>query len=169
METLKAILTRRSIRQFTPQVVSKDLINQILRAGMQAPSARNKRPWELIVVTERKLLDEIPKFHPYAEMCMQAPLAVVVCGDKELEQTIEYIIQDCSALTENILLACHDLNLGAVWLGVYPRKERIEGLRKLFHLPPNIIPITLVAIGYPAEMKEAENRYEPHKVHYNKW
>jgi nitroreductase len=169
METLKAISTRRSIRQFTSQEISEDLVEKILRAAMQAPSARNYQPWQFIITNDRTILDKIPQVHPYAEMMVQAALAILVCGDLKLEKSVEYCAVNCSAATQNILLAAHDLGLGAVWLGIYPREERIKGLKNLFNLPDHIIPISLIACGHPAEKLPAEERFKKERIHRNKW
>ena len=136
---------------------------------MQAPSARNFQPWQFIVTTERNILDKIPKVHPYAEMMYQATLAILVCGDLNLEKSVEYCAVNCSAATQNILLAAHDCGLGAVWLGVYPREERIAGLKKLFNIPDDIIPISLIACGYPDEEFESEDRFKRERIHKNHW
>lgn len=169
METLKAITTRRSIRQFKSQQVSEEKIEILLKAAMQAPSARNYQPWQFIITSERKILDKIPLVHPYAEMTYQATLAILVCGDLSLEKSVEYCVLDCAAATQNILLTAHDLSLGAVWLGVYPRKKRTESLRKLFNVPEMVVPISLIACGFPAETIEAVDRFRPDRIHYNKW
>lgn len=169
MELWEAILTRRSIRKFTSQPISDEQIEKILRAGMQAPSARNKQPWHFVVVKNRELLDKISVIHPYAYMLKEAPLGILICGDSKIEITIEYIVQDCSAATQNMLLAAHDLGLGAVWLGIYPREPRIKALRELLKIPENIIPISMIAVGYPNEKKTPENRFKPERIHYDKW
>lgn len=169
METLQAILTRRSIRKFENKQIAEELIIKLLEAAMYAPSARNTQPWHFIVINERKKLDEIPKLHPYADMCYEAPLAILVCGDLNLEKMEGYIAINCAAATQNLLLAAHDLGLGAVWLGVYPRKERMEKLSKFFGIPDYIIPVSLVAVGYPAEKKEKPERFRPERIHYNYW
>jgi len=169
METLKAISTRRSIRKFNSHEIPENLVEKILLAGMQAPSARNCQPWHFIVVTDRKLLDKIPLIHPYAEMMYQATLAILVCGDLNLEKSVEYCAINCSAATQNILLAAHDLGLGAVWLGVYPREERAEGLKKLFNISDDIVPISLIACGYPAEILSAEDRFKKDRIHQTQW
>jgi len=169
METLKAISTRHSIRKFTSQKVSEELIETILRAGMQAPSARNFQLWQFILTTDRKILDKIPKVHPYAEMMYQATLAILVCGDLNLEKSVEYCAVNCSAATQNMLLAAHDCGLGAVWLGIYPREERIIGLKNLFNIPDDIIPISLIACGYADEELATEDRFKQNRIHKNKW
>lgn len=169
METIEAILSRRSIRQFTNQPVSEELVEQLLEAAMQAPSARNTQPWHFVWMDDRKLLDAVPRFHPYAQMLRQAPLAIAVCGDTTLESNIHYLNQNCSAATQNLLLAAHALGLGAVWLGIFPREQRVDGLRQLLNLPETILPISLVALGYPAEHPGRVVRFRRERIHRNGW
>lgn len=167
MDAMKAILTRRSIRKYTDQAIPENLINDLLKAAMSAPSATNKQPWNFIVINDREILDQVPSFHPYADMLYLAPLAIAVCGDTLLQSA--FWVEDCSAASENILLAAHAGGLGAVWTAVYPREDRIEGLRKLLALPENIVPLSLIALGYPAEKKSPSNRFNPSRIHYNRW
>ena len=167
METLQAIISRRSIRKFISKNIPDEYVLKMLEAAMFAPSARDTQPWHFVVINKRELLNKIPQIHPFADMCRQAPLAILVCGDNQIEKLEGYIALNCGAATQNILLCAHDLDLGAVWLGVYPRKERMEPIAKLFNLPENIIPISLVAIGYPAESKERPNRFKEERIHYN--
>jgi nitroreductase len=169
MDTRTAIMTRRSIRRYQDREVEEEKVQILLKAAMQAPSSRNSQPWHFIVVTERKTLDAIPAFHPHAKMLLQAPLGIAVCGDTGIEESVEYINSNCSAVTQNLLLAAHDLGLGAVWLGIYPRQERIEGIRRLLALPERIIPISLIAFGYPAEEKEPQDRFRQERVHWQVW
>jgi nitroreductase len=169
VDVLEAIYTRRSIRQFTEQSLAEELLEKILKAAMQAPSARNFQPWQFVVINDRDKLRKIPTFHPYAAMLATAPVAIAVCGDFTLEKSIEYIALDCAAATQNILLAAHGLGLGAVWLGIYPRKIRIDGLKKLLESPEYIIPISLVALGHYAENQQPVNRFKPERIHRNIW
>ncbi len=169
MEVLEAISTRRSIRQFTDQPVEEEKIEMLLRAAMQAPSAHNKQPWHFLIINDRNLLNQIADFHPYAKMLYKAPLALAVCGDLGLESNDRYLALNCAAATQNILLAAHGLNLGAVWVAVYPREERIKKIKLLLELPLHIIPISLVAVGYPQKRIDPEDRYDPKKVHINRW
>lgn len=169
MDALEAILTRRSIRKFKPDPIAPDRVTSLLKAGMQAPSANNLQPWRMIVITRRDLLDAIPTFHPYGAMLLQAPLAILVCGDRHRQPIEGYWVQDCSAATQNILLAAHALGLGAVWLGVYPREERIRGIRDLLRLPDQVAPLSLIALGWPEEIKEPADRFDPEKIHCNAW
>ena len=166
---MKAILERRSIRKYTDEPISDQDIKELLQAAMAAPSAGNQQPWEFIVVNDREILNKIPEVHPYSQMLKMAPLAIIICGNMDKERHEGYWVQDCSAATENILIEAQYKGLGAVWLGVYPRKERIRGLKELFSLPENIIPLSIVSIGHPAESKEPSNRYDQSVIHINKW
>ena len=151
MNTLDAILNRRSIRKFTSQIISKELINQLLEAGMYAPSARNTRAWHFVVIENREVLDRLAVAHPYGKMLMQSTLAILVCGDDSLEETKGYHAVNCSAATQNMLLAAHELEIGSVWLGVYPREQRMLDIATLLELPNKFMPIKLIAFGFPDE------------------
>jgi nitroreductase len=167
MEAYETIMTRRSIRRFTPQAVGDDLLEKLLRAAMAAPSASNEQPWHFIILRNRETLLRITGFHPFAEMLKEAALAIVVCAEIALARGMW--VQDCAAATENTLLAAHSMGLGAVWLGVYPVEERWLPLQGLLGLPEGVIPCTIIALGYPAEKKKPSNRYEIARVHFEKW
>lgn len=169
MDALDAIFSRRSIRQFTEQPVTEEQIETLLRAAMSAPSAANRQPWQFVVINDRSILSAITSFHQYSLMLRQSPIAILVCGDCNRAYERGYLMLDCSAATQNILLAAHALGLGAVWLGIYPREQRITGMRNLLKLPDNIEPIALVAIGHPAEQKPREDRFDQGKIRYNNW
>ena len=169
MEAIECILSRRSIRQYSNQPIARETIDTLLKAAMAAPSAGNEQPWEFIVITDRKILDEIPKKHPYAQMADQAPLGIFVCGNQQYEKYEGYWVQDLSAATQNILLSAHAIGLGGVWVGIYPRDHRESAFRTLLNLPEHIIPLSLVLLGYPAEQKPPAERYNSQRVHYNQW
>lgn len=169
METYQAIISRRSIRKFTNEPIEKNIIEKLIKAGMYAPSARNMQSWHFVLITERELLNKIPAAHPYAQMCTEAQAAIIVCGDLTIEESAEYNAINCSAATQNILLAAYDLGIGSVWLGVYPRKDRVEGVTRLLKLPSNIVPISIIALGYPGEKKENPERFNKERIHYNNW
>jgi len=169
MNTIEAIHTRRSIRKYTDKPISKDVIIKILKAAMSAPSACNQQPWRFIVIDDRAILDGIPEVHEDAPMCRQAQAAILVCGDPSLETCPGFWVQDCSAAIQNLLLAAHDLGLGAVWTGVYPREKKMAGIRKMLGLPETVIPMGLVPLGYPDEKIPPENRYREDRVKYNRW
>jgi nitroreductase len=169
MNTLDAIHTRRSIRRYLDKPVGEELVEKLLASAMQAPSARNQQPWHFVVIDDRGLLSQIPEFMPNAAMAAKAPLAILVCGDLALEKSEGYWVVDCSAATENMLLAAHALGLGACWCGVYPRENRMEHLRQLLGLPDNVMAHSLVVIGHPAEQIKAENRYRADRIRRNRW
>jgi len=123
MNTLETIFTRRSVRDFKPDPVGEEDLLDLLKAGMQAPSAKNEQPWHFVVIDDPELLHTIPGFHPHAEMLNDAPLAILVCSDRKLEKKRASWLQDCSAATENILLAAHAKGLGGVWLGIFPDSD----------------------------------------------
>lgn len=167
--SMKDILERRSIRQYTTDPVSEQDVEDLLRAAMAAPSAGNAQPWHFVVLTERRLLDAIADFHPYAGMTRQAPAGVLLCGDPSLEKYPDFWVQDLSAAVENLLLAAHSKGLGAVWVGVYPNEARVQDMRKLLGIPPNIIPFAFVPFGHPAEKKPPSERYNPARIQRNGW
>jgi len=169
---VECIMTRTSIRQYTDQTVSADTIETLLRAGMTAPTAVNKQPWHFVAITDREKLDGIAIANPNAGMVKKAPLAIVVCGDmkKALEGPARaFWIQDCSAATENILLAAHALGLGAVWTGLYPNEDRAKAVSELLKLPETIIPLCAIVIGYPSEQPQPKDKWLPENVSYNEY
>lgn len=166
---MKAILNRRSIRQYTLEPVSDQDVTDLLTAAMSAPSAGNEQPWHFIIIKDREILDAIPKFHPYSQMLKQASVAIVVCADMQLEKFKGYWVQDCSAATENLLIAVQAKGLGAVWLGVYPMEDRVQGLRNLLDLPKHVIPLNIIPVGHPSETMPPANRFDPSKIHSEKW
>ncbi|MCQ2374509.1 MAG: nitroreductase family protein [Salinivirgaceae bacterium] len=170
MDAIDAILTRASVRKFLPQKIDAQQVEMLLRAAMSAPSAGNKQPWQFVVITSRDVLLQISAQFPTAAPLNSAPLAIVVCGD--LTRTfsgegIDYWVEDTSAATQNILLAAHAMNLGAVWCGIYPLSERVNFLRTLLRLPDNICPLGVVAVGYAAEKVEPKDKWNTAAIHYN--
>ncbi len=169
MDAIEAIMSRRSIRRYTGTPVPEALITQLLEAAMAAPSAGNQQPWQFVVIDDRTLLDAITEVHPYSQMLKEAPMALLICGDTESARHAKFWVQDCSAATQNVLVAARALGLGSVWLGCYPDEARAAGLRGLLGLPDSVIPLALIALGYPAEEKGPANRYRSERVHRNKW
>ena len=164
------IMTRTSIRQYTNQPVSAADIETLLRAGMAAPTAVNKQPWHFVVVTDKAKLKELSGGR--GRMLEQCALAIVVCGDMEKAmpgKAQKYWIQDCSAATENILLAANALGLGAVWTGGYPMDDRVANISKALKLPETIIPLCTIVIGHPAEQPKPKDKWKPENVSYNEF
>jgi nitroreductase len=170
MELYEGLISRRSIRKYSGERIDDEKITAIVRAGMYAPSARNKRPWHFIVIDDRSVMTRIMKFHPYSAMLAEASHVIAVCGDEKLENGPGYYKLDCSAATQNILLAAHALGLGAVWLGIEPREQRINALSELLGLPAHIHPLSLVALGIPVNStSKIPDRFEQQKIRKNKW
>lgn len=166
---MNVILNRKSIRRYKDIKVSDDIVEELLRAGMQAPSAANEQPWEFVVLRDKEIMKKITEFHPYSRMLLNADLAIVVCGDKGKELLKDFWVQDCSAATENILLAAEDKGLGAVWLGVYPIENIVDALKKLLGLPESVIPLSIIPVGYPDEQRVTVSRFNKARIHYNRW
>ena len=169
MDAMEAILTRRSVRSYKADQIPEALIKSLLDAAMSAPSAGNQQPWQFVLIDDRKMLLEITKVHPYASMLSHAPLAIVVCGDLSRERFKGYWVQDCSAATQNLLIAARAQGLGAVWLGVYPLSDRVGGIRRILGLPEDIVPLAVVSMGYPVVAQSPADRYEESRIHRNGW
>jgi len=169
MEVMDAILTRRSIRQYTGELATETEIRQILRAGSHAPSAHNRQPWHFVVLQEQEKLQQIAGMHPYAKMMPDAGTCIIVCGDKERQSETGFLAEDCSAAIENMLLAAHGMDLGTVWCGLHPISRLKDAIRVILSLPETIIPIGMIALGHGAEERSVGDRYDESKVHWGKW
>jgi nitroreductase len=169
MELFEAMFTRRSVRDYSDQPVSEESVDRLLHAAMAAPSAGNEQPWRFMVVRDRALLEAAAAAERYGGMISRAQVAVVVCADLDLVEHEGFWQQDCAAATQNLLLAAHALGLGAVWVGTYPREERVEGLRRVFDLPDNLVPFSVVPIGYPAAVPAPVDRFDPDRVYKDRY
>jgi nitroreductase len=169
MDTLTAIHTRRSVRSFTDEPVSAEDLKTVLSAAMVAPSAGNCQCWNFLIIDDPKLLAQVPEINQYAAMAAKAPLSVLVCGDTLSEKYPGYWVQDCSAATENLMLAARAIGLGSVWTGLYPVQDRVNKAKALFRLPENIMPLALVVLGHPAKEQKREDRYAESKIRWNIW
>ncbi len=168
-----AIMTRKSVRKFDPsKVVDEATVEKLLRAAMSAPTALDRRPWEFIVVRDEAKLKALAEALPNCRIGNGAKLAICVCGT--LDNGIpgrgkEYWIQDCAAATENLLLAAHGYGLGGVWTGVWPGEDRIAAVRRILGIPAGFAPLNIVPIGYPADSPAVKNKWNPAKIHHDKW
>lgn len=167
--SIENIMTRSSVRTYTAELVDSADVITLLKAGMAAPTAMNRQPWVFVVITDAARRAAMAAELPYCKMAATAPLLIAVCGDKAkfIEDAPEYWVQDCSAATENILLAAHAIGLGAVWTGVYPVQDRVEMVSKALGLPEGIIPLNIICIGHPDSDNPAKDKWDPAKVHYN--
>lgn len=169
MDALEAILSRRSIRAYTAEPVAEEHIETIVRAAMAAPSAGNQQPWRFVATTDRSTLNAMAECTPYGKMLREAPLALTVCADTTDLKHPTMWQQDCGAATENALLAITALDLGAVWLGFWPKMERVNPLKEVLGLPEAVEPFCVLAVGHPAETKPPADRYTPEFVHRDRW
>ncbi len=171
-ETLKTIHQRKSVRDFSEKPIADSLLEVLIKAGMAAPSARNLQPWAFIIITEREIMDSLGDQLKNARMLKTAQAAIIVCGDinkASMNPDSAYWVQDCSAATQNILLAAESLKLGAVWTAAYPYKERILPITELLNIPENLIPLNVIPIGYPAKEELPVNKWNPEVVFRNRF
>jgi nitroreductase len=171
-DALSVIHSRKSVRHYTGEPVSKDDLTTLMKAGMAAPSAVNKQPWVFIAVTDPGTLEKLAAELPYTKMIVQAKACIVVCGDMSRALSgveREFWIQDCSAASENILLAAESLGLGAVWSGMYPLQERVKHVRAVLGLPDTIVPLNVIAVGHPAGVEKPQDKFDPARIHWEKW
>jgi nitroreductase len=175
---MSTIFERRSVRDFLPKPVEQEKLERVLRAAFQAPSAHNRQPWEFLVITGQEDREAIAAMSPYSKMCASAAAVIACCanltrGDpdygKEGAGEDTYWVQDLAAATENALLQIAEEGLGGVWLGWYPDSGRIGVFSERFKLPRPIVPVSLIALGYPAKETHPKDRFDPARVHYESW
>jgi nitroreductase len=168
---LKVILERKSVRDYTGTGIKPEFLDLIVQSAMAAPSSSNLQPWNFILITDRKILDLLADGLPYAKMLYKAGAAIVVCGtpDRIEAELSDYWVQDCSAASQNILLAIEVLGLGGVWTGVYPRANRVNFVKKTLNIPDYAVPLNVIAIGHPLTAEKPKNKFDPVKVHIDNW
>lgn len=161
---LDLIKKRRSIREYTDEPVSDADVKTLLEAAMAAPSANNSQPWEFVVVRRQDLRQQLAKMKTWSTMCAAAPLVLAMCASAARSR---HWVEDTSAATQNLLLAAAGLELGAVWIAVYPEPEYEAYVRNLLGIPKELHVLCLVAVGHPAETKPPRTQYDEGKVHYD--
>lgn len=166
---MSIINNRYSTRKFRNKEVEGEKINSILEAAMTAPSSKNKRPWEFIVVDNKELLKELSSKHKNWGILKNADKAILVCGNLINDNRENHVVMTCSASTQNILLKSIELDLGSVWLGCFPDQERINIVRLIFNLPQYIFPVSLIALGYEESKENKTRNIDKNKIHYNGW
>lgn len=166
---LKTIATRTSVRRYDPsKPISAERMRKLLEAAFAAPSAMNRQPWAFMVIEDKATLAKIAETNRGSRMCAQAAAAILVCGKAE-DPARDVWKLDCAAATENILLAAHAMGLGACWNGVNLPQERQDAVREICGVPPEYIPLSLVALGYPAENPLPKEKWDDAKIHFEKW
>ncbi|MGV8083512.1 MAG: nitroreductase family protein [Coriobacteriia bacterium] len=171
MDAIEAVLSRRSIRKYTDEPVSEEAVGTLVDAAMAAPSAMNERGTRLVVVRDRATLEQLSKATPFAGMLAEAQLGFVVCGDTLADRFpgMRYWTVDASAATENVLITAHALGLGAVWIGVYPWKSRMNVVAKTVKLPKHVKALSMIAVGHPAAEPKPREPYDTSRVHWETW
>ena len=165
------IIRRVSVRRYSDKPVSSEQVSAILHAAMSAPTGVNKQPWEFVVIDDPELLGQLAEALPYAKMAAQAPVAIVVCGNKDrFFDGVDDVLweQDLSAASENILLAAHAIGLGGVWTCIYPHDERIAPVKSILNLPDSIVPFNLIPVGHPLTDHAPMDKWHPERVHQNR-
>ncbi|HUZ18365.1 MAG TPA: nitroreductase family protein [Spirochaetia bacterium] len=165
-ERLRILFERRSIRVYSDQEISREEERSLLEAGMAAPSGSDRQPWRFITVRDRAHLEALSAAHPYGKMLAGAGLGIIVCGDPAIS---EWWVQDCSACTENILVAAAALGLGAVWIGCHGRPEREQAVRDCLGVPEAIGILCVISVGHPGEKKQPRTQYDGQKLHSERW
>jgi nitroreductase len=170
--TLQTIFNRKSVRSYTGDGVSKEQLLMLVKAGMAAPSAMDRRPWDFIIITDRSVLAGLAEALPYAQAANNAPAGIIVTGDTTRQaggKDSSSFALDCSAASENILLAAESMGLGAVWTGIYPNPERVAAVRKILAIPEHVIPLNLIPVGVPGGKDKPKDKFDPERVHENRW
>lgn len=170
---LENIFARKSVRSYTDQPVSREQLDTLVRAAMAAPSGRDMRPWKFVVVDDAAVMDSLSRQLPYAKMLQEAAAAIVVCGDMSIvdksgNPSVNWQF-DCSAATQNLLLAAEAMGLGAVWTGVHPYEDRLAAVKRALILPEHIIPLNVIPIGYPKGEPLPKDKYAAENIRYNGW
>jgi nitroreductase len=170
-DALTAILQRKSVRNYTGEVVQRADLIQLLKAAMAAPSAVHRLPWKFIVVTNREKLKSLSDGLPFAQMLENAGTGIVVCAvpNEAAGQKESFAILDCACATENILVAAEALGLGAVWTAVYPDKALMDFVRNQLHIPDHVIPLNVIPVGYPVGDEDPREKYDAGNIHWEMW
>ncbi|MCD7822242.1 MAG: nitroreductase family protein [Clostridiales bacterium] len=166
---MESIFHRTSVRRYLPRPVEQEKVERLLRAAMAAPSAGNQQPWSFYVVTDPVAKEALAGCSPYAGCAKDAPLVIVPCYRETVCRHPEFAQIDLSASVENLLLEADALGLGAVWLGIAPRPERMAAVGEVLHLPEGETAFALVPCGYPAAAPGAQqDRFDPARLRYVK-
>jgi nitroreductase len=165
-DALTVIHSRKSVRKYLDKPVTREQLETLIRAGMAAPTSMDRRPWAFVAVTERAVLDTLSFSSPFTKMLAQAAAAIVVCGDTG--KSLKWML-DCSASSENILLAAEAIGLGAVWCGIYLNPEPTVYVKRVLGLPSEVIPLNIISIGWPTGVEKPKNKWDPANIHWNRW
>lgn len=166
---MESIFNRTSVRKYKKESLKQEEIDLILKAAFCAPSAANRQPWQFIVIQDKQTLSDLSKMTPYASLLKNAAMGIVVCADKSKNDSLDYCQQDLAAATENMLIEAKSLNIGSCWIGVYPNEDRYLAINTYFKLPKGIVPMWMVAFGYPDQDEVIKDKFDKEKIHYEKY
>ncbi len=165
---MKEINIRRSVRQFEDKKVEEDKIIKILKAAMQAPSARNQQPWEFIVIEDKERISKLTSFTPHYKFAAKAPLLILVLVKQTDLLSEDFVQQDLGACIQNLMLEAVSENLGSTWMGLYPREDRIDFFSKTLNIDKSkVLPFALIGVGYPKEegLNKFTDRFDESRIH----
>lgn len=163
---MKEIFDRVSIRKFQDRLVEEEKIRKILQAAMAAPSAGNQQPWEFYVVTNKDVIKKLSESHKYSGVAAGAPVVIVPCYRTKKLVFEEYAQIDLSIATENMWLEVTALGLGGVWMGIAPLEDRIRKVDEILGIDKDLHAFALMPIGYPAEERIQQDRFDESRIHY---
>ena len=174
------ITSRKSVRSFTGEKLSEEQVTTLLKAAMAAPSAINIQPWSFVVVDDDALKQKIWAENRQAKMFLDAGAVIIICGQtssmrkpapdaEEQKWDNPFWDQDCSAAAENLLLAAEAMGLGAVWTAAYPIEDRMKGYIDALGIPEGTLPLCAIPVGYPAGDDQPKDKWNPEKIHRNRW
>jgi len=176
------ILQRKSVRAYTADTIPANVIENLLRAAMAAPSGRNLQPWSFVVLTDKSNFDEIFGDNFNMRMFKAAATVVVICADttavlppcdnpdaEPFRQKNGTWRDDMGAVTENLLLAAEAHGLGACWTACYPYPDRMDPVKKALELPATVVPYSVIPIGYPNGDEQSKDKWDPTRIHYDRW
>ena len=162
---MEEIFTRRSIRKYKDEEITEESLHQILKAGMNAPTAKNLKPFEFVVVRNKEKLEQLSNATKYSHFVKDSNVTIIVLG-KELS---EFWQQDLGAVTQNILLQATTLNIGSCWIGVAPNKDNEQYVREELNIPNDVRVFSMITLGYAKEPKDKNDNYYEDRVHYDKY
>lgn len=170
-QVLENILSRKSVRSFTDAAVSREQLDTLVRAAMAAPTGRDMRPWQFVVLDDHGVIERLSDAMPRAKMLEECAAVIVVCGDMSVTDqdgnpSVNWTF-DCSAATENCLLMAEAMGLGAVWVGVWPYDDRVAAVKETLRLPEHIQPLNLIPVGYPKGDPQPKDKYDAERIHFN--
>ena len=179
---MQNILARKSVRSYTGDTIPAAVMEQLLRAAMAAPSGMDARPWQVVVLTNKEDYDRIFGDNFNMRMYRESGAVLILCADtmrmgrpREQPEAEPMLMpnplwrDDMGAVTENLLLAVEAYGLGACWTACYPFSDRMEPIKQALSLPASVVPYSVVPIGYPVTDTPAKDKWDPARVHYNRW